>query len=334
MEKRRIEYIDLAKGICILLVVMGHAGADINLPGFGMMRMPLYYMLSGMFFKDYGGFLQHVIRKINKILIPFLFFYITAYIPFYIFEYLKPGLIQTEAHGIIDLFNNRQFFNGPIWFLLSLFWDNLIFCLISLHVQNKYMKGLFVMAIGFVGFILGENDVFLPLFIDVAMTALPLFYIGYLLTKTDILYPNKYDRWNIIILIIGYGITYLLARFFDDPHFSFHYNKIRGNIFINYLGAVSCVIAILLFCKMVKRIPIISYCGRYSIILLCLHHMIYRPIQLIVYKINTPPHLILGIDPNPWIVAIITVAICIAFIPVCKRYIPWFVAQKDLIKIQ
>ena len=38
-------------------------------------RMPLYYFLSGLFFKPYNGFFNFAIRKANKLLIPFFFFY-------------------------------------------------------------------------------------------------------------------------------------------------------------------------------------------------------------------------------------------------------------------
>lgn len=285
--KKRIEFIDLAKGVCILLVVAGHCGVPIPIPGFNMMRMPLYFILSGLFFKDYGGFLQLLVKKINKILIPFLFFYIVAYIPFYFFNYYKPGLIVSQAQGIFDIFNNRQFFNGPIWFLLALFWCNLIFCTISLNVRNSYAQGLIVMILGFIGTYLGINEIFLPCYVDVSLTALPFFYFGYILRKTPLLYANKYDRYNILFVLVGYAITYIICFIFNDPHISFHYNKIHGNIFLIYIGSATCVIAVLILCKMLKRLPIVSYCGRYSIILLCLHHMIYRPILLIINRLNT-----------------------------------------------
>ena len=55
VEKKRIEFIDLAKGVCILMVVMGHCGFPIDIPGWEIVRMPLYFILSGLFFKDYGG---------------------------------------------------------------------------------------------------------------------------------------------------------------------------------------------------------------------------------------------------------------------------------------
>lgn len=77
-QKKRIEFIDLAKGICILLVVFSHAGEDYGNrfdPALTSFRMPLYFVLSGLFFKEYSGFAEFLVRKTNKLLIPFLFFY-------------------------------------------------------------------------------------------------------------------------------------------------------------------------------------------------------------------------------------------------------------------
>lgn len=53
--KKRIDFIDTAKGVCIILVVLGHSGIPIDFVGMNSMRMPLYFILSGLFFKDYGG---------------------------------------------------------------------------------------------------------------------------------------------------------------------------------------------------------------------------------------------------------------------------------------
>ena len=74
MGKVRIDFIDLAKGVCIVLIVLGHTGIAVDYPGLTLMRTPLYFALSGLFFKDYGGFMQFLVRKTNKILIPFLFY--------------------------------------------------------------------------------------------------------------------------------------------------------------------------------------------------------------------------------------------------------------------
>lgn len=64
-----IEFIDLAKGVCIILVVMFHVGIDI--PHLDIIRMPLYFIISGLFYKPYDSITSFCIKKPNKILIPF-----------------------------------------------------------------------------------------------------------------------------------------------------------------------------------------------------------------------------------------------------------------------
>lgn len=94
--KKRIEFIDLAKGVCILLVIMMHTDVNVDFPGLRGMRMPLYFILSGLFFKDYGGFLNLLVKKANKILIPFLFFYLASYSIFYLIGWLSPILLKAR----------------------------------------------------------------------------------------------------------------------------------------------------------------------------------------------------------------------------------------------
>lgn len=97
---------------------------------------------------------------------------------------------------------------------------------------------------------------------------------------------------------------------------------------LNYVGSFSCVIAVLLLCKMIGKLPVISFCGRYSIIILCLHHLIYRPV-----KLGLNHYEIVG-QTGATVTAIITLAVCIGLIPLSRKCIPYFTAQKDLIKIK
>ena len=46
-----------------------------------MLRMPFYFTLSGLFFKDYGGF-RTILKKVNRLLVPFVFFYTLSYLSF------------------------------------------------------------------------------------------------------------------------------------------------------------------------------------------------------------------------------------------------------------
>ena len=76
VKKERIEFIDLAKGVCILLIIMGHCGINVDYPGLTVMRTPLYLTLSGLFFKDYGRFYNLFIKKMQPsvVSIPILLF--------------------------------------------------------------------------------------------------------------------------------------------------------------------------------------------------------------------------------------------------------------------
>ena len=323
MEPKRIQFVDLAKGVCIILVIFGHCNCPLEIAGLSIVRMPLYFMLSGLFFKTYGGIKSFSIKKTNKILIPFLFFYLLGCFILYLLKWLKPELLVTDSRGLLDLFDNRQYFNGPIWFLLALFWCNLMFCGISAYIKNNIHQLLSICLIGFCGWYLGYKNCFLPLFIDVAMTSLPFFTMGYFLKKTDILYPNRYDKYNILFFLVFWLVSILIERTMHQ-RMSLHYNIIEG--WSTYLLAFTSVMSILFICKTANHIPFITYIGRYSIVLLCIHHMIYRPLILIF---NVFP----DFSSKRFLVAFITLMLSAACIPLCKKWIPRFVAQKDLIKI-
>ena len=71
-NKIRIAYIDLAKGFCIALVVFYHSKGVLGVQYltdifFVSFRLPLYFFLSGLFFKEYGSFHNFFIKKTNRL---------------------------------------------------------------------------------------------------------------------------------------------------------------------------------------------------------------------------------------------------------------------------
>ena len=323
-NNKRIEFIDLAKGICILLIIVGHIGFMVDLPGVTAMRTPLYLALSGLFFKDYGGFGQLLVRKTNKIFIPFLFFYVTGYIIFYLCRALFPGLFLGDAKGILDVFTQNQYFNGPIWFLLVLFWCNLVFCVITLNVKKEIYRLLIVILLFFAGYAVEKASIFLPCMLDAAMIGMPFFYFGYLLKKSPLLYSETKTSYTLLLSALLFCVAYVTDKMFS-PIIFFHDKIIEGNLLAMAVLACSSVVALLLLCKSVKRLPVVSYIGRYSIISLCLHHLFYRPLQLCVRAVPCLQ------EYEIYIVSLLTIALCMASIPVCIKYLPYVTAQRDLI---
>ena len=324
MSQKRIEFIDLAKGICIILIILGHCSLQFSIPGLTEFVMPAFFVLSGLFFKEYKDSKTFFVKKTNGIFVPFLFFYLTAYIVFYTLKFYAPQLLVTHAEGITDLFDNRQYFNGPIWFLISLFWSNIYLYIINRTVKKDYLRIAIVIFIGFIGWLLGQKGIIAPMFMDVALTTLPFFATGYYLKKTALIYPNKCDKYNLLFIIALWVPAFLLSQY-TYIRISFHYNIIEGTF--TYLASLIGTLLIVLICKRIKSLPFISYCGRYSLVLLCVHHMIYRPLMVLLPKTG------IELLCNNWSIAIITLLLSALCIPVCKKLIPWFVAQKDLIKL-
>ena len=182
---------------------------------FKMFRMPLYFFLSGLFFKNYEGFYGFIKRKINKLLIPFVFFFL-------LLSFLLPNLLSIIHSGRFNLgllwsFYSPEFFpNFPIWFLLCLFELNLIFYIIYL-ISGKYenyqilVMTILSVIVGFTGYYLGYNRINLPMFVDTALSALPFFFLGYLVRKyTTILQPNRIDIFSIpIACVLFLSLTFL-----------------------------------------------------------------------------------------------------------------------------
>lgn len=277
--------------------------------------MPLYFVLSGLFFKDYGGIYNFMEKKINKLLIPFIFFFALGLMYHWIH-------FREFGYGVLlDPLLTNKMVNLPIWFLISLFWINLMYCVINICARSVIMKGVLVFMFGTAGYIASFNDIYLPFFLCSAFTALPFFYIGVLIRKLPLLYPNKHSFYELVagILILSVGFGY--AIIYDTPHVLFRSNRFVGDLLVVYIFSISLVIGLLLLCKHIKWLPIVSYIGRYSIVMLGLHGLVIT----IMFSND--------IKLEPIMVFCITVTLCWLAIPFMIRYLPKFTAQKDLIRL-
>ena len=109
---KRIVFVDLAKGICICLVVLLHVYGESAGSAFeimNMFRMPLYFVLSGLFFKPYSGFISFTKKKVNKLLIPFLITYLIICVPIPLNKY-SDSPINISYSYILSYFLNDSLF--------------------------------------------------------------------------------------------------------------------------------------------------------------------------------------------------------------------------------
>lgn len=315
--KKRLEFLDLAKGICIILVVMLHS--EIFVPLENYLSMPLFFFISGMFYKDYGGLREFLKKKISKLLIPFLFFYIIGC--FFDFASTKVMGKVSTYHYFTDWWS-IWFFNNGLWFLLCLFWCNIICYLISVIAKNRYLKGGVVFFLTICGYILWKSNHFIPLHVSTSMMAVSFFYVGGVVKKRLALPLLGSVRWNIPVAIILLTLVYVSHKYVIDGNVIWYLNDLEGFVFVYYLYAFLMIFAVLLISEKITKLPFVSFCGRYSLIILGIHILFVKTFKTLFELIGYPSKLF---------TFILTMFMCVLCIPVLIKYFPYFTGQRDCI---
>ena len=321
---RRIGFIDLTKGLCIMLVVMMHVGGAFDGlaagPVLSSFTMPLYFFVSGLFFKSYEGFGGFLARKVDKLLVPFLIFYLGSFLLMYGISKALPGTFRLPVRWseLLLVFRGHELirFTPPIWFLVALFNCNILFYLVH-YLRRKHIPTMFVVTllIGAAGFWLGKQRIELPFYIDVAMTRkLQRNRRGFTLTEVLL---------ALAILII---LLALVTMYFTATPLGMRTNNYPGNFVQVYLAAFAGIFAIMLLCKKVKKAPVVTYLGRFSVITLGIHG------PLLFFLRPLVSHFL----HNEWVQSIVllllTLGVCLLLTPLIVRMIPQFAAQKLLAK--
>src|SRR6266498_1467189 len=93
---QRVAYVDVAKGIGIILVVMGHNDFALISPFAHKLiysfHMPMFFFMSGMFFRPDVPFWSFLWNRFNRLLKPFLF--ILLFIYFASISFSKVSLVM------------------------------------------------------------------------------------------------------------------------------------------------------------------------------------------------------------------------------------------------
>lgn len=150
--KKRDDYIDIMKGSTMGLVVWAHIG----LPGgniIGYFHMPLFFLLSGLFFKPYTP-KEFLKRKVRGLYVPFLayemtflflhnFFYGNGMYTTAEWSWMHPvttlSYLLTEISHIL-LFDNVDEFLATLWFVTVLFLASVCWWWIHRWLKNTSAK--------------------------------------------------------------------------------------------------------------------------------------------------------------------------------------------------
>ena len=333
MPRQRIAYIDFMKCLCIMLIVMYHIDHDFfnylapNLNNaLQAFRLPMYYFISGIFFKLYEGFADFTRRKVNNILVPFVFFIVLNFVMKGVEALfrLMIGADPIEVNPVIlvePFYLRTWLWTTPLWFLLSLFWVNLLFYAIQRWIRPLWALLLVSVALSIGGYALASYKVQLPLMMDTSLVALPFFVLGWGINRIGAVLPSRWDRWGVVALIL---VAFPIYRYSD--FLNLHY-QILPSYWKLYVLPFLAILTLFWACKPLSRVPLMCHYGQYSLIILGTHPLFFLPLRFLFIHYGYEPGIALTL-----MVFALTMLLELPTIWVLRTYFPRFVAQQPFFK--
>ncbi len=190
--KERINWIDTAKGIGIILVILGHISFRPNILNIWLcsFHMSLFFFLAGITYnpKKYDTFKPLLISKIKTLVIPYFVFAIVMWLwKFFmqLYTLLRTGnqisLGYLFRQGIGIFINIRESAFGPgVWFVTCIFIAFLmLYAIMKLSKGKKAVALIIATAFFIAGYLYCEFiDIKLPWAIDAATVAVFFMAVG------------------------------------------------------------------------------------------------------------------------------------------------------------
>lgn len=306
MVKKRINYIDIAKGLGMMTIIWGHIlYAGISNAIVYAFHIPLYFFLSGLVFsrERYASFGEFIIKRVKGLLFPYVIFSFLTWALWAAFAYVSHTQVDSYWMPLLQTFiaqgsDGYLVHNVPLWFVTCLFVVEVVFYFLS--YLNDWTNMLCCVALAALGYVL-VNDVeafdftTLPWSIEVAMMAIPFYAVGNMVLKhvghEKLLASVKKHRTvtAAIVLVAAIGV-YFGAKYNGAP--SMGHANLGANPYVFYGTAVLGIVSFIGICIGLSFIQaegkIISYVkwfGRNSFRVMALHNPIKGAVMLIVAKL-------------------------------------------------
>lgn len=295
-------YLDMVKGIAIFLVVLGHSGTisiSIN-KWLSTFHLPAFFIISGILMNltqkaeiPFSIFLKN---KIKQILVPYLCFsFVTIF--FLLINIFANVLEWKDLTQLICQTLSLQGYSA-MWFLTTLFFaeiyviillkglkrifnkninTSIILCIITtvfaIIIYNFYHNYIFkVVPV----IITNEIRIFVKAFVGSAFIS-----YGYLIWNILSYIDNvkstgsKKNIRRVIEVLIGtvlFSVNIIILPYIQLMDLN---NLNVGELYQYLLLGVGGCFSLLLICRNTPNIPIMSYCGQNSLIIMCTHLNFY-----------------------------------------------------------
>ena len=328
MGNGRIGYLDLAKGVCICIVMLFHVHGILQCGLFGervlfsSFMLPPFFFISGLLFKEEESFRTFFVKKVNRLLVPFLFFYMISAVIIPNLLHWAFGMNFESVIGWRSLWAflwPGEYPNIPLWFLWCLFLMNLLFWVIR---RQGYAVALICFCLCLTGICL---DRFVG--VDVACIVKTFKYIfffcaGFLLKGRFTDEMRLGGGWKTALLLV---VSFAIALI---PAVSYRCDSLPVEVLAFCLSGLAGSVFLLILCSFVRHLPVISYLGENSIVIILTHGLLVRAMTQGVIGLagSIGPHYAVILS---WLLMIVAYLL---LIPLIKFCLPHFTAQKPLFR--
>lgn len=289
-EHKRLDWIDAAKGIGILMVLYGHNWLDWKYCYLVYsFHMPMFFFLSGYTFSDGRKPTQFILNKVKTLLIPYVFFAI-CYVLFH-------GLMNITHAEPFDWIREFSLFitqrhHTYLWFLPVLFVSELVIyslCRFGLINNKRYSYIICLLTLALLHyacqFFSLSNIVWC---IDLLPVASFFILLGSFCRKN---FQFDYNPSNYLIMVLAIvAIVLATINFRCFGHVDMLGNNF-GSITLFYLTSISAIYTITLFLRKFRSSKYLLFIGRNLLVLYGFHKLIITILFILWAK--------LGLNFNP-----------------------------------
>ena len=207
--KDRIEYLDIAKGIGIIIVVWFHARGPFH-SYFSLFFMPLFFLISGYLYNPNNTLSNFIKRKFLSLYVPFVFWNLCFLFLRSLNGFSLSHAIRFTVKVLLTLDKDGDYLCA-IWFLGALFTESVLYKVLDTFLSNRRYSRAFITVV----FCLRAVFAFqidLPYRLSRTLILGMFFAIGYLIREQYAFFLRFHTRWSVIATSIAFLLIGTLTK--------------------------------------------------------------------------------------------------------------------------
>jgi acyltransferase len=332
----RINWLDRARGIAIILVIIGHANfpEEIRTIVYAF-HMPLFFFLSGfLLLKKEENFNLFFVKKVKSLIIPYVSYNIILIIFYWLLWIISKSqdLYQNIFCKLIAIpmaIRIDDIYESRLWFLPCLFISNVLICALF-KLFNKSLVALFAAGLIFsligIGLNIKYDKLILPWSIDASLMICIFIIVAIIIREKNLLNIILKKKFVVLYFLLYILFTYLNFLYNNNKRIDI-YEADYGNYLYFYITSFTGIFIVLKIAYNIGTNKMLEFFGKNSLIIYVTHY-IYLTFAFQIVKYipliynDTITKIISGL--------IVTLLCIIASIPTSKiinRFLPWSIGR-------